>query len=267
MSSHILCALLLLIVAARSESGRRGPSSTAVSAHLDCKKQLAISDQCLSRAILFGDPSSVVLPSTVKELEQVHCRRVIDHIRCVSEYGRCLKRMPRVLFSIVVRNIRANVVKKICGSTEGKREFMSHLSCFNSSSIGVLHGLVKRLSLFLDHVARNVTANQALPHICCGYFYIMDQGMREIDDLKCPRRQETSEYIVAMVKAGIAEAIDLSCGGNSSVDVCMSKLPQVIREVKSLISRPNPHLQQRVHFTPMVPMIQILQNMDSSDSL
>lgn len=130
---------------------------------------------------------------------------------------------------------------------------MRHLQCFDSDNVEILHNIVDKLTVTFDYVAKEVELNQTLPWTCCGFFKLLEEGKRQLDDL-CVKRTgpATSKFIMSILSSIASEATDLTCGRYSSVKLCRQRLPSSIGKFEQITKK-----FDKPGFTPLVPLLGI----------
>lgn len=106
-------SLILLNIALVAHAAPKSRLSKA-----ECsEEQLDKSDACFKRVLLLGDTSQNV-PMTPDQMDQ-HCDMAMKSVTCFRNYQKCLKRMPRQIYSMLANNVN-KFAKKKC-SDKGKQ--------------------------------------------------------------------------------------------------------------------------------------------------
>lgn len=127
--------------------------------------------------------------------------------------------------------------------------------------ISAVHMYMDMITMYIDHIAHNVSDSEMIPFMCCSYFKVFEEAERDLhnycDNVTGP---ETVEYIMGMVKATSADMIDLGCGKYSSVANCKVNLKQGMKLMEEMAT---PRSKIRNYgYSPVVPSVKVLQRLD-----
>ena len=211
---------------------------------------------------MIGD-EKVVIPTTIKELEEEHCTRIKSEVQCVNEFKPCLKLFPRTIFNMIMQNVKSRVIKNLCDTESGKKEFIKHMSCFDPTNIVILHQIVNNLTVIVDHVATKSSDELIIPSLCCGYFKIQEDGLRILNNL-CSNRTgaDTAKFAMSLMRSVVADAVDLGCGRYSSKKSCDQYLPEVMKTLGEITDpQPNEPFAMRP-YTAIIPMLTVADRLD-----
>lgn len=140
-------------------------------------------------------------------------------------------------------------------------ELITHLRCFNSHNIHILHDLVDKLTLSLSYISKETPVHAFLPHVCCAFNMILEEGKSHVDQL-CLKKTgpETGKFFMNVIRSTVADAMDLGCSGHATLDQCQQKIPRAM----SIFSNITGVMKEKPGVTPLVPLLEILQKLDSS---
>jgi len=166
-------------------------------------------DRQASKLFLIGD-RSLVVPTTVDQVSQEFCPRILDSIESIKAIARsCLKPFPKQLVGIMLQAIR-KVNKEICSSKEEKETVIKHLSCVKDSNrLEQVHVLMDDFIMFAHSVQRNVTdQTKKIPFICCQYMNLLNDLESKISNW-CDR--DSIDYVLNMIRRMMSDATDIVC--------------------------------------------------------
>jgi len=217
-------------------------------------------DQCAKTAMYINAPT---LFGDDKDFVNNYCEPVQKDIKCMGTYKPCLKAFPRQIFNMVIHNTK-KMVKTICGDDDARIEFLSHLACFDNSSIHLLPELSAMLTKGFSYVASQ-PVDDVIPNLCCGYYKVLDQAEVGLDR-ECLAKQgpATTKYFINLVKTVISDAADLLCGGYSSTQVCASKAPEIAAVFDQMLVFDGSVIPD---MTPIVPAFEVISKMDAATNL
>lgn len=227
----------------------------------DCDQLLIKSDDCIRKALLFGEPNAR-FPQTSAEIDR-YCSLGQEYMQCVREYGKCLKPFPRQVFSILIRNLKG-LMKETCDTQDGKQEFMAHSRCMTKENLSRVHRLMNKMTIHLNFVHRNTTKEQKIPYMCCSIIL----GKREMDATvsqmcgSLSGGDKTVEYVNKLYNQAVGEAVDIGCGNKyGSEAACRSIIgDRGWESLSDVISDAN-YQEQETSF--LVPVVGITRELDS----
>lgn len=190
---------------------------------------------------------------------QSNCSTIKGDYKCVRSYSPCLTGVSRILFNLITRNFNNQFNNVVCGTEEGRQEFVTHISCGDDVIVKVFHQTVHKLTLMLGYLQRNETADNQLPGMCCAFAYFTQYASNVIDE-HCRNRTgpETSKYVVNLMYSIVSDAVDLACGAHTTVEICDSKEPRMMASFRVI---------ERLEFvdkfgsTPVIPLVQIVNGL------
>lgn len=141
-------------------------------------------------------------------------------------------------------------------------EVIKHLKCFDKSNVDTMYKIMNGFSKVLNHIADEVDPNDMIPNLCCSYQYMYDEGVKLVQE-QCSSRTgpSTAKYVMNMVESVLASAVDLGCGKHNSLAVCKSLMP---KEMELFVNLTMIGQMEEIKYTPVIPMLKIAQNLDSS---
>ena len=175
-----------------------GSSSSLAARNISCRNWRSRMDRQASKLFMIGD-RSLVVPTTVDQVSQEFCPRILDSIESIKAIARsCLKPFPKQLVGIMLQAIR-KVNKEICSSKEEKETVIKHLSCVKDSNrLEQVHVLMDHFIMFTHSVQRNVTdQTKKIPFICCQYMNLLNDLESKISNW-CDR--DSIDYVLNMIR-------------------------------------------------------------------
>lgn len=142
------------------------------------------------------------------------------NLKCVKEYAKCLKPLPKTMYGILHAGMKKEVNKR-CTSDESRKEFLKHV-LLSEPTKPIYDGIFFKLVNFYDFTTRNMTNEMQLPHICCGFQYILREMF---DSVTKGNSEETAKYFDRSIKNMWGDIIDFACGKFSDVKICQKELP------------------------------------------
>lgn len=164
---------------------------------MDCGQQKVESDQCIRNALLLArdNLNSASVPRTVAELDDLLCNNLSDHINCVAKLRPCLRRFPRTIFNVGLRNVR-KFATKICKNGESKQAVIDAFACFeNETEIISLLDSIDKVTALIDYVAKEAATKDIIPSVCCIVFKVRSDLRRDFSD-KCSEHGQTNAPMV-----------------------------------------------------------------------
>lgn len=122
-------------------------------------------------------------------------RAVKNNLKCFKNYGKCMKSLPKTMFNIIYTGARKEVTLR-CESSEARNDFQSM-----SSTLGPkihLDRIVEKLTNFFDYTVSNVTKNDQLSYLCCGYHYFNDEMYTAILGSSTESNAKVSDQSITM---------------------------------------------------------------------
>ncbi|KAI1299353.1 hypothetical protein HDE_03791 [Halotydeus destructor] len=225
-----------------------------------CAAQAVESDACLAHALLIGE-TKVDIPRTMEQLETFHCSRIRSEYKCISAYKVCLKGVAKMMFNSITRNFNNEVVKKQCGTDQGRADFIKHFNCFDQDSLQYLHDVVNKLTLSIELVRDSANSSQ-LAGVCCAFQHTMAVGRQLIDGL-CREKTgpETAEYVVGMLDNILKEVVQMGCNGYDTTDVCDTKMAPLMAQFRAISDSGPNHVH--LDHTPMIPLLQVVAKLQT----
>ena len=243
---------------------------TAAPAALDqkskeCDALLLQSDNCIRKAMLFGDPNAR-FPQTEAEIDK-YCSLGEQYTQCVRSYGKCLKPFPRQVFSILIRNLKS-LMRETCDTRQGKQEFMEHSRCMTKDNLSKLHRLMNKMTIHLNFVLKNTTKDQKIPFMCCSIIIgkeEMDRTVNQMCDSTASQTgssAKTVDYVNRLFNQAVGEAVDIGCGNKyGTEEACRQQIGHDgWTALKDVISDAN-YQEQETSF--LVPVVGITMELDS----
>lgn len=141
-------------------------------------------------------------------------------------------------------------------------DVLFHAKCLNEETMPEVHGVIDIMSTHLNYIANNVTIEEKIPNLCCGFFLGRDIVLNKVASLcDTVTGPSTKEYILHVLSKASSDAIDLGCGGYSSLQVCDSKVPEHMKILRELAQPSSNATMSQLSF--FIPMIKIAQDLGS----
>jgi hypothetical protein len=214
--------------------------------------------------MLFGE-ANVTFPGTDQQVTK-YCTLGDQHMRCVKNYGKCLKPFPRQVFSIMIRNMRS-LLRETCDTETGRKEFMQHSKCMTKDNTVKLHRLMNKMTVHLNYVWKNTTKEQKIPYMCCSIIIgkeEMERTVNQMCDAAAGKEgpSKTVQYVNRLFNQAVGEAVDLGCGSKYGTEVaCRSQISDAgWTALKDVISDDN-YSEQETSF--LIPVVGITKELDS----
>lgn len=154
----------------------------------------------------------------------------------------------------MAQNLRSRMDKYFCETVKGKKELLHMFKCFNESSLEAMYQPLHKFTAVLDHIDTNMEVSKSIPALCCSYAHIIEVGTDYINKLcLASTGPETAETIMGNVKAIIIDIVDISCGGHSTIDMCVNKMPDFMALIRGITDNDVPEKT----YTPLVPLLKI----------
>ncbi|KAI1306057.1 hypothetical protein HDE_01242 [Halotydeus destructor] len=226
----------------------------------NCDKLVRVADDCMRDLMLVGQKAAPV-PTTKRQLA-TYCSGVRNKtMPCMRQFiNTCMAPFPRTMFNVGFK-LLLKQFKRYCFTPEGQTEFVSNAPCFTPEHIVVFHDNLDIVTNFVDHVAANVSTNDIIPNMCCAYFTAFDKTFREFNRI-CSR-PEAVDFFVGLVKTVASDFLDMGCGRYSSPQSCYAHLPEAMA-IFDRIAKPG-NLKRSPGYSPMVPLVKIMQRLDLPD--
>lgn len=100
-----------------------------------------------------------------------------------------------------------------------------------------------------------------IPSLCCGYFEVLRQAKADVDEL-CIDNPSTGDYVVNMLRKGLSEAVDLTCGPYSTIEICEMKVPKIMKRISKLTSKAT-EVNRLSNLSPIIPLLEVIKKLDS----
>ncbi|KAI1288367.1 hypothetical protein HDE_09329 [Halotydeus destructor] len=220
-----------------------------------CDDLLLKADTCFKKLMKYGELEAS-LPRTVDELVETCRTKDPETHNCFKRYAlQCLPILPKTLFKIASKQSKENA-KSVCETDQGQQDFLKHTKCLQPDKLPLVHQYMDITSLYLSHVANNVTIGQVIPFMCCGYFLIVKDSVDEINKM-CPENgAETADYLLGFSDSVSGELIAKGCGDFGSIDKCNSSLPEAVQLYQQFTDEVTNGGQ--VDHSPLLPSIVIV---------
>ena len=125
-----------------------------------------------------------------------------------------------------------------------------------------VHGVIDIMSTHLNYIANNVTIENKIPNLCCGFFLGRDIVFNKVASLcDAVTGPSTKEYILRVLSKASSDAIDLGCGAYSSLQVCDKKVPEHMKVLRELAQPSSNASMSQLSF--FIPMIKIAEDLGS----
>lgn len=141
-------------------------------------------------------------------------------LKCVKEYGKCLKPLPKTMYNILYAGLKKEVTFR-CKSEESKKEFVEQ-SDRTKDAKSQYDGIFFKLTNFYNYATNNLTAEEQLPYICCGYHYIIPDMFKKVSTTTSVK---SAKYFDRAIRNLWGDIIDFACGKYKDIDSCTNELP------------------------------------------
>lgn len=229
-----------------------------------CVELMQKADSCVKDALFIGASiDEVLMPTSEKELD-IYCGKTKAMLDCLKEYRICLKPFPKTLFGVVVRDARI-VLKNVC-SPANKKETLGHFKCFQKENLERYHHMMHGYTNVVVHLTRpNVHVEALIGSACCAFQVLAKDSKEMVGKLCNPLTgMQTGEFVVNLVRSFMNSALDISCGKHKSIEVCTELMAQEVALYKQLMMQ---GMRKEFPFSPITPMIQILNILDTQVNL
>lgn len=143
-----------------------------------------------------------------------------------------------------------------------RAEVIRHLKCFDKTNVDFMYQIMNGFTKVLNYIADEVNPNEMIPNLCCSYQYMYDEGIKLVRD-QCTNKTGpgTANYVMSIIENVLSSAVDLGCGKHNSLAVCNNLME---KEMKLFANLTLIGQKEEIKYTPVVPMLKIAQNLDSS---
>lgn len=123
-----------------------------------------------------------------------------------------------------------------------------------------IHNVIDIMNIHLNYIANNVSVEEKIPNLCCGFFLGRDIVHRKVASLcDSVTGPQTKEYVLNVLSKASSDAIDLGCGQYSSLQVCETKVPQQMKTLRKLAEGSKGEFKNSF----FIPMIKIAEDLGS----
>ena len=231
-----------------------------------CVRLMHKSDSCVKEVLFMGKSAKdVMVPRSEKEIDY-YCDQLRSHMDCLFEYRTCLKLVPKTLYGIMARDAK-KTLKQICMNPAAKKQALDHLKCFSDENFNLYYRMLNGYTNVVMHLSK--TPEPELPQLigsaCCAFHALYKNGYDMISHV-CDgvTGKATGQFVGGLVRSFATSAIDVVCGKHSSVEVCNQLMPKQMQAFEQQVKEGQ---GMRFPFSPVTPLVKILNIMDSSTSL
>ena len=143
-----------------------------------------------------------------------------ESLKCVKDYGKCLKPLPKTMYNILYAGLKKEVVFR-CKSAASRKEFVDQSEATHDSK-SQYDGIFFKLTNFYSFATSNMTADKQLPYICCGYHYIIPEMFKSVS---AKTSVASAKYFDRAIRNLWGDIIDFACGKYKDVPSCERELP------------------------------------------
>ena len=143
-----------------------------------------------------------------------------DNLKCVKEYGKCLKPLPKTMFNILYAGLKKEAISR-CSSPASRREFMNQSDATKDAK-RQYDEIFFKLTNFYNYATTNLSASQQLPYICCGYHYILPEMFKAVSETS---NVSAAKYFERAIRNLWGDIIDFACGKYKDSQSCEKELP------------------------------------------
>ena len=122
-----------------------------------------------------------------------------------------------------------------------------------------VHKVIDIMNRHLNYIANNVSVEEKIPNLCCGFFLGRDIVHSKVASLcDAVTGPQTKEYVLHVLSKASSDAIDLGCGQYSSLQVCDTKVPQQMKILRKLANNSSGELSKNSFFIPIIKIAEDL---------
>ena len=184
---------------------------------------------------------------------------------CVIEYRSCLKLVPKTLFGVMVHDAK-KTMKSICSSPQNKRKALHHLKCFDRNKLPIYYSMLSGYTNVVMYLAQGSIPLPDLIGSCCCAFHQLYQDAVQVINGECfnVTNADTGVFVGNLIRSVVSSAVDVACGKHSSLEVCNQLQPDQMRSYLRIMEEGQ---RKRFPFSPVIPMVKVLNMLDSRISL
>ena len=143
-----------------------------------------------------------------------------DSLKCVKEYAKCLKPLPKTMYGILYSGLKKEVTYR-CKNAVSRQEFLDQSNATKTAK-AQYDSIFYKLNNFYDYATKNLSADQQLPYICCGYHYIIPEMYKAVSSSS---NVAAAKYFDRAIHNLWGDVIDFSCGKYKDLKSCEKELP------------------------------------------
>lgn len=189
----------------------------------------------------------------------------MKRLKITNDYKPCLRAFPRQLYSIVLSQARRKA-KSVCATKESRTELIDSLKCITNDTFKDAAQIGHDITSFVNYLVSIPDINKVIPSLCCGY-HIVEANAKAIVDHLCTDQgvgESGSKYLISLIKSTISDALDMMCGGYSTMEICESKVPILLEDIK--IAQNNTFGMIYNH-SAVVPILKMINRIDTETNL
>jgi hypothetical protein len=124
------------------------------------------------------------------------------------------------MFSILYSGLKKEVTFR-CKSPASRKEFLDQSNATKNAK-SEYDSIFNKLNNFYDYATTNLSADQQLPYICCGYHYIIPEMYKAVSDKS---NVAAAKYFDRAIHYLWGDVIDFACGKYKDLKSCHKELP------------------------------------------
>lgn len=118
-----------------------------------------------------------------------------ESLKCVKEYGKCMGPLPKTMYSVLYSGLKKETSSR-CKSETSRKEFITMSEKIKDVK-PQYDGVFFKLRNFYNWATLNITKEDQLQYICCGYQYILPDMYKTAKDLS---GEKTAKYLDKAIK-------------------------------------------------------------------